>query len=240
ELLDYLATDLMEHDWSLKRLSRMILLSNTYQMSSMADEKALAQDPRNDLFWRQNVRRLSAEQIRDAVLAVTGQLNEQQYGESMYPTLSAEVLASQSKPGNGWGKSTAAEQARRSVYIHVKRSLSVPMLSAFDFPDTDTTCEARFLTTQPAQALSMLNSDWMQEQAAALLTRIEREVGTDLHAQASRCLELATGREGSREDVAELKDLVARLKAKNGLAENAARQAMCLVVLNLNQFMYID
>jgi hypothetical protein len=114
------------------------------------------------------------------------------------------------------------------------------MLSAFDFPDTDTTCEARFLTTQPAQALSMLNSDWMQEQAAALLTRIEREVGADLHAQASRCLELATGREGAREDVAELKDLVARLKAKNGLGENAARQAMCLVVLNLNQFMYID
>jgi mono/diheme cytochrome c family protein len=240
ELLDYLATDLIDHDWSLKRLQRMILLSNTYQMSTVANEKALAQDPRNDLFWRQNVRRLSAEQLRDSVLAVTGQLNEQQYGESMYPTLSAEVLASQSKPGNGWGKSTAAEQARRSVYIHVKRSLSVPMLSAFDFPDTDTTCEARFLTTQPAQALSMLNSDWMQEQAAALLKRVEREAGDDLRAQASLCLELATGREGRQEDVAELMDLVARLKTKNNLEDAVARQAMCLVVLNLNQFMYID
>lgn len=240
ELLDYLAKDLMEHDWSLKRLHRMILLSNTYRMSSAANADAMAQDPRNDLFWRQNVRRLSAEQLRDAVLAVTGQLNEQQYGESMYPTLSAEVLASQSKPGNGWGKSSAADQARRSVYIHVKRSLAVPMLSAFDFPDTDTTCEARFLTTQPAQALSMLNSDWMQEQAAAFLVRVEREVGNDLEAQASRCLELATGRDGSKEDVAELMNLVARLKAKNGLDEQAARRAMCLVVLNLNQFMYID
>ena len=240
ELLDYLAMDLMEHDWSLKRLHRMILLSNTYRMSSAVDERALAQDPRNDLFWRQNVRRLSAEQLRDSVLAVTGQLNEQQFGESMYPTLSAEVLASQSKPGNGWGKSTASDQARRSIYIHVKRSLSVPMLSAFDFPDTDTTCEARFLTTQPAQALSMLNSDWMQEQAAALLKRVERETGTDLRLQASRCLELTTGRQGSQEDIAELMDLVARLKTKNGLSEDAARQAMCLVALNLNQFMYID
>ena len=240
ELLDYLAMDLMEHDWSLKRLHRMILLSNTYRMSSAVNEQALALDPRNDLFWRQNVRRLSAEQLRDSVLAVTGQLNEQQFGESMYPTLSAEVLASQSKPGNGWGKSTASDQARRSVYIHVKRSLSVPMLSAFDFPDTDTTCEARFLTTQPAQALSMLNSDWMQEQAAALLKRVEREVATDLRSQASRCLALTTGRQGSQEDIAELMDLVARLRTKNGLSEDAARQAMCLVALNLNQFMYID
>ena len=240
ELLDYLAWDLMEHGWSLKRLHRMILLSNTYRMSSAADAKSLAQDPRNDLFWRQNVRRLSAEQLRDTVLAVTGQLNEQQYGESMYPTLSAEVLASQSRPGSGWEKSADADQARRSVYIHVKRSLAVPMLSAFDFPDTDTTCEARFLTTQPGQALSMLNSDWMQEQAAALLRRVQREAGEDLRAQASRCLELAVGREGSDEDVAELMDLVARLKSKNGLEEEAARRAMCLVVLNLNQFLYVD
>ncbi len=240
ELLDYLALDVMEHGWSLKRLHRNILLSNTYRMSSAADEKALAQDPRNDLFWRQNVRRLSAEQLRDAVLAVTGQLNEQQYGESMYPTLSAEVLASQSRPGSGWETSSAADQARRSVYIHVKRSLSVPMLSAFDFPDTDTTCEARFLTTQPGQALSMLNSDWMQEQAAALLKRVQHEAGDDLRAQASRCIELAVGRAGSAEDIAELMNLVARLKSKNGLDEEAARRAMCLVVLNLNQFMYVD
>ncbi len=240
ELLDYLALDLMDHDWSLKRLHRMILLSSTYRMSSAGNDHAMAQDPRNDLFWRQNVRRLSAEQIRDAVLAVTGQLNEQQYGESMYPTLSAEVLASQSKPGNGWDKSTAADQARRSIYIHVKRSLSVPMLSAFDFPDTDTTCEARFLTTQPAQALSMLNSDWMQEQAAALLARVQREVGNDVEAQASRCLELAIGRRGDREDIAELVDLVGRLQTKKGLKDTDARRAMCLVALNLNQFLYID
>lgn len=240
ELLDYLALDLMDHGWSLKRLHRMILLSSTYRMSSAADDNALALDPRNDLFWRQNVRRLSAEQLRDAVLAVAGQLNEQQYGESMYPTLSAEVLASQSKPGNGWGRSSAADQARRSIYIHVKRSLAVPMLTAFDFPDTDTTCEARFLTIQPGQALNLLNSDWMQEQAAAFLGRVQREAGDDLRAQASRCLELATGGEGNPEDIDELMDLVARLKTKNGLEEDAARRAMCLVVLNLNQFLYVD
>jgi hypothetical protein len=114
------------------------------------------------------------------------------------------------------------------------------MLSAFDFPDTDTTCEARFLTTQPGQALSMLNSDWMQEQAAALLKRVQREAGNDLRAQAARCLELAVGRKARPEDVAELMDLVRRLRSNNGLEEEAARRAMCLVVLNLNQFLYID
>ncbi len=240
ELLDYLATELMDHDWSMKSIHRTILLSTSYRLSSRVAPQSQEKDPRNDTFWRQNVRRLSAEQLRDSILAVTGQLNEQQYGPSMYPTLSAEVLASQSQPGRNWENSSAADQSRRSIYIHVKRSLGVPMLTAFDFPDTDTSCEARFLTVQPGQALSMLNSDWIQEQAGALLKRVEREAGQDVRAQAARCLELVSSRKGSDEDVAELCDLVQRLKDKQQLSDSAARQAMCLVALNLNQFIYVD
>ncbi len=240
ELLDYLASELMEQDWSLKSLHRQLLLSSTYRLSTQITELAAAKDPSNNLFWRQNLRRLSAEQVRDSVLAVTGQLNEQQYGDVFYPTLSAEVLASQSQPGKGWGNSSPADQARRSIYIHVKRSLPVPLLSAFDFPETDITCEARFLTTQPGQALTMLNSDWMQEQAAALLTRIQQEVGDDLTAQAARCLELALCKPANADDVAELVDLVKRLGQHAELDDAARRHAMCLVTLNLNQFLYID
>ncbi len=240
ELLDYLASDLMDHDWSLKSIHRSLLLSSTYRMSTQNNELAVAKDPSNNLFWRQNLRRLSAEQIRDSVLAVTGQINEQQFGEVMYPTLSAEVLASQSQPGKGWENSTPADQARRSIYIHVKRSLPVPMLSAFDFPETDITCEARFLTTQPGQALTMLNSDWMQTQAAALLRRVQAEVGDDLTAQATRCLELALCKPANAEDVTELVDLVKRLSAHSELDDVARRRAMCLVTLNLNQFLYLD
>jgi hypothetical protein len=240
ELLDYLATELLRHDWSLKSIHRAILLSSTYRQSCAVSEVGMERDPSNNLFWRQNMRRLSAEQVRDAVLAVTGELNEQQYGEPMYPSLSAEVLASQSRPGHGWGNSSAGEQARRSVYIHVKRSLPVPMLSAFDFPETDISCEARFLTTQPGQALTMLNSDWMQLQAAALLGRVEREVGTELEAQVRRCLELVTGRSAAREDVEELLSLVQRLRTARGLDDPAARQMMALVALNLNAFLYIE
>jgi mono/diheme cytochrome c family protein len=240
ELLDYLASELMRHDWNLKTIHRIILLSSSYQMSSASQAAALAIDPNNDLFWRQNVRRLSAEQLRDSILAVTGQLNEQQFGPSMYPKLSAEVLASQSRPGANWEDSSVADQSRRSIYIHVKRSLGVPLLTVFDFPDTDTTCEARFLTTQPGQALSLLNSDWMQEQARHLLERVARDVGDDVTAQARRCLELVSSMPAELPDVEELLDLVKRLKVKHQLDELAARQAMCLVALNLNQLMYVD
>jgi hypothetical protein len=240
ELLDYLATELVRHDWSLKSIHRMILLSSTYRLGSQAEPVALAQDPANNLFWRQNVRRLSAEQIRDGVLAVTGQLNEQKFGESVFVSLSAEVLASQSRPGSGWGNSSPADQARRSIYIHVKRSLPVPLLTAFDFPETDISCEARFLTTQPGQALTMLNSDWMQQQALALLQRVQREVGEPLQAQARRCLELATSQPAQAEDITELVELVQRLQSEHGLSNPQARQAMCLVALNVNQFFYLD
>ncbi len=240
ELLDFLATELVRDDWSLKRLHRTILLSSTYRLSTADNPDALAQDPSNNLFWRQNIRRLSAEQIRDSVLAVVGQLNEQAHGESMFVTLSDEVLASQSRPGLGWGKSSPADQARRSIYIHVKRSLPVPLLSAFDFPETDISCEARFLTTQPGQALTMLNSQWMQEQARAFLQRVEREVGEDLRHQATRCLQLATCRSPTAADVDELVELVGRLKDKHHLSDARARESMCLVALNINSFFYVD
>lgn len=240
ELLDYLATQLMDHNWSLKALHRQILLSSTYRQSSAIRRAAAEIDPDNQLFWRQSLRRLSAEQVRDSVLAVTGQLNEEQFGPSFYQSLSQEVLASQSRPGSGWGQSSPAQQARRSVYIHVKRSLPVPMLSAFDFPETDISCEARFLTTQPGQALGMLNSQWMQEQAAVLESVVQREVGDNLHAHAARTLERVLSQPASARDVEELVQLAQRLVHSHNFTDQQARRAMCLAALNLNQFLYID
>lgn len=240
EILDFLAAELVDHEWSLKAIHRQILMSKSYRMNSSSRPEELAKDPDNSLLWRQSVRRLSAEQLRDAVLAVTGQLNEQRFGESFFPTLSAEVLASQSRPGSGWGNSSPSDQARRSVYIHIKRSLPVPMMSAFDFPETDISCEARFLTTQPGQALGMLNGDWMQRQAANLVGRARREVGEDLRQQAARCLELALSRPANPADVQDLIDLAERLKTTHSLNEQAARHAMAVAVLNLNEFIYLD
>ena len=86
-------------------------------------QQALAVDPTNDLLWRFDMRRLSAEEIRDAALVSSGQFNPTMFGPGFYPKLSQEVLATQSRPGDGWGQSTAEEQSRRSIYMHVKRSL---------------------------------------------------------------------------------------------------------------------
>ncbi len=240
QLIDYLAVQLMDSEWYLKRIHREILLSSTYRMATHSDASSAAVDPDNNLFWRQNLRRLSAEQVRDSVLSVTDQINEQAFGPSIYVDLSAEVLASQSRPGHGWGKSSEGQQARRSIYIHVKRSLPVPMLSAFDFPETDISCEARFLTTQPGQALTMLNSEWMQRQSQNLLERLQRDVGNDLEAQVSRALELCTASQPQQNDVMELVDLVGRLQEDHELSDQQARRAMCLVALNLNQFLYVE
>ena len=172
ELLDWLAFALIDSGWKLKSMHRLIMNSRVYQMSSASREDGFAADPDNDLLWRFDPRRLSAEEVRDSLLAANGLLNRAVYGPSIYPKLSQEVLHGQSRPGSGWGNSSPQQQNRRSVYIHVKRSLLEPMLNAFDFPDPDLTCEARFMTLQPGQSLALLNSDWVHQQAQRLADSI--------------------------------------------------------------------
>src|SRR5262249_61227716 len=104
------------------------------------------------------------------------------------------VLAGQSRPGEGWGKSPPEEQARRSVYVHVKRSLIVPILQAHDLADTDSSCAVRYTTTVPTQALGLLNGDFTNEQAEALAARLEREAPKDISAQVRWAVRLTTGR----------------------------------------------
>ncbi|HZP82023.1 MAG TPA: PSD1 and planctomycete cytochrome C domain-containing protein, partial [Chthonomonadaceae bacterium] len=132
ELLDWLAAEFMARGWRLKPLHRLILLSSTYRMASQANPRALAKDPANDLLWRFDMRRLEAEEVRDSILAVNGSLNLKMGGPSIYPVMPEAVLAGQSMPGAGWGQSPPEEQRRRSVYIHVKRSLITPILASFD------------------------------------------------------------------------------------------------------------
>lgn len=240
ELLDWLAQWLVEHDWRLKPLHRLIVTSSTYRMSSAAKPQAIAVDPANDLYWRFDMRRLSAEEIRDTVLATTGTLNLDMFGPSIYPELSAEVLATQSEPGKGWGESSAEERARRSVYIYIKRSLIPPTLSAFDFPDTDTSCEARFITTGPAQALSMVNGDFLNEQAGLLADRVVREAGDEPREQVAHAVQLALGRSPTEDEIANGVALLDLLQTKHGKDVREALRYWCLTVLNLNEFVYLD
>ena len=136
-LLDHLAAEAVARGWSTKAMLRYLMTSRTYRMDSVGAPAALAEDPRNELFWRHDPRRLSAEEYRDAVLTVSGQLNRELYGPSVFPPLPAEVLATSSQPGNAWGESSAEQATRRSIYVHVKRSLREPLLAALDQPDPD-------------------------------------------------------------------------------------------------------
>ena len=239
ELLDFLARQLVQFDWQLKPLHRMMLLSETYRLSSGGDEDSVQKDPNNDYFSRFNVRRLSAEELRDAVLTANNRINWQQLGPSFFPEVSDDVKAGQSIPGKGWGNSSEAEKARRSIYIHIKRSLIPPELSVFDFPETDTSCEARFLTTQAAQAMNMLNGAFMQKQSTFLAENASRNA-KDLGSRLRAAIEFAYSRPANESEIQRGKDRIGTFQSKFGLDENQAFQKYCLVLLNSNEFLYLD
>jgi hypothetical protein len=240
ELLDWLADEFIRRGWSMKQLHRLVLTSNAYRMSSRANDKALSVDPANDLFWRFDMRRLTAEEIRDSILALSGTLNLKMFGPGVYPLIPREVLAGQSMPGNGWGKSPFEEQCRRSIYVHLKRSLLTPILESFDAAETDRSTAVRFVTTQPTQALALLNSDFLHKHASLFADRLRREAGADPDKQVRLALTLATARPPSAGEVRRGADLITALLAKDGVSEEEALRYFCLMVLNISEFVYLD
>jgi hypothetical protein len=244
ELLDWLATELIAGNWRLKSLHKLILLSQAYRSTSAGDAEALALDPLNDSFWRFDMRRLSAEELRDSIHVASGAFSPKMFGPGVYPTIPKEVMAGQSRPGAGWGDSSPEEQARRSVYAFVKRSLITPILADFDLADTDTSCPVRFTTTQPTQALGMMNGEFLHRQARVFAERVRREAGgpdaADVPAQVRRALEIALVRPATEAEVARGVALVDRLDDADGVSPSRAMELFCLMVLNLNEFAYLD
>jgi hypothetical protein len=239
DLLDWLASELVAGGWRLKPLHKLILLSHTYRQSSRAqNDRAAAIDPGNTLLWRQNLRRLEAEAIRDTVLAISGQLNLKMGGRGIFPTLSKEVLSTQSRPGAGWNTSPREEQTRRSVYVFVKRTLGVPLLETFDVASPDTPTAARTTTTIAPQALVLLNSTFMEEQADACARRLLVETGENAAANIERLFQLAMGRSPTPHEMQVGLDYLQRLK--RGEPHQRALAMISKVVLNLNELVYID
>jgi len=243
ELLDWLATEFVAQGWSFKRMHKLIMLSQTYRQDSKANDAAMAKDPRNTLWWRFDMRRLTAEEVRDSILAANGTLNLELGGPQVYPPLPAEVLATSSQPDLAWGKATPQQAARRSIYIHVKRSLTVPFLTDFDFADTDNTCPERFSTAVPTQALNMINSEFILEAADKFASRLMREtleVSNPETKQVERAFELLTTRPPTIEEVERGVKFMRELREEFGLSEEKALERFCLMVYNLNEFVYLD
>ncbi|TXT35504.1 MAG: hypothetical protein FD138_1325, partial [Planctomycetota bacterium] len=242
ELLDWLASefvrpmaDVASSGWSLKQLHRTIVTSATYRQSSQLNEVAFAVDHDNRLLWRQSVRRLDAESIRDGMLFVSGSL-ERRLGGPYVPTQrssAAEVVVNESSPG----------AARRSIYLQQRRTQTLSLLNLFDAPAVTFNCVQRPTTTMPLQSLSQLNSEFALARAAALARRLEREAPPDPRHRARLAFELAAGRTPT--DV-ELRSSLAFLEEQTRSYEPAADASprawgdFCQMLLSSNAFLYVE
>jgi hypothetical protein len=255
ELLDWLAGELMDGGWRLKRLHKLMMLSATYQMDSThAREAEYSQvDFANNLRWRATRQRLESEPLRDAMLAVSGQLNPVASGPSFYPPATKESLEGLSKKGAEWGTSPPPEQQRRSIYMMTKRSLLLPLMTTFDFIDTTQPCSQRNVSTVAPQALALLNNEFVHARSTAFAARVIEEAGPDSEAQIDRAWWLALSRGPSESErsaamahlAAQRQHLTARA-AESGKPideQEATRKALaslCHVLFNLNEFIYVD
>jgi hypothetical protein len=236
ELLDWLAAEFVREDWSLKKLHRLIVTSTAFrQASSLSD--ASANDSENRWIARQNLRRLTAEQLRDGLLAVAGLLQERQGGAPVWPELPAEIL--QANPAflddnaektKGWYPSPAPEQHVRGIYLIQKRTVRVPFMETFDMPENSTSCARRTESVVAPQALSMLNGPLAVEAARAFAARIEREAGSLPEAQIEKAFALAFQRAPEPEE----------RRACLELLQERSLPELCRALLNLNEFAYFD
>jgi hypothetical protein len=237
ELLDYLATEFVARGWSLKPLHRLILTSSAYRQASTvaATDAARARqiDPDNRLLWRQRLRRLEAEALRDAMLSTSGSLNPQMFGPPVPIQRQADGEVT---------TSTDAAGARRSVYLLVRRSQPLTVLQVFDQPVMETNCTRRSVSTVSSQALTVLNSDFVIQQAEAFAGRVLREAPAD---PAPYALRLAFGRAATADERTRLAAFLDGQASRRAGADQqtARRQALadlCQMLLSANEFAYVE
>jgi mono/diheme cytochrome c family protein len=232
QLLDYLAGELIASQWRLKPLHRMILLSNTYRQSSAspADPRARRRDPENRLLSHFNRHRLEAEELRDAMLAVSGRLNPTAGGPSVLIPVDEELVGLLYKPSQWTVTLDPSEHDRRSVYLIAKRNLRLPFMQVFDQPMLQTSCPRRESSTHAPQALELLNGRIANDLASAFAVRLQREAGSDRAFQIDRAFQLAVGRDPTRQE---------ETLAREFLKQQPLKE-FALALFNLNAFLYVN
>ena len=250
ELLEWLADDLVSHGWKLKRFHRTILLSAAYRQSARFDPESARADPDNRLLWRMRPRRLEAEALRDALLAVGGTLNTQMHGPGFKAPIPVDAMVARNvkSPYPSDVPDTEAVR-RRSVYMFHKRVIPYPLLQAFDAPDAQQCAGRRANTTVVPQALALLNDPFVRARAADFARRLEKEAGDDAAKCVDRAYMVAFGRgPADAEKNAGIGFLGAqtrdRASRQPGVSPaESRRQALtdyCQALFGLNEFLYVD
>lgn len=239
ELLDYLAAGFMERGWSVKAMHKLIMLSRTYQMADDENERYARLDPNNDWLWRFNRRRLDAEEVRDAMLAVSGGLDRTGAGAHAFPP-QTEWNYTQHRPFVAVYATT-----HRSVYLMQQRIKKQPFLEMFDGADPNATTGERPVSTTPLQALFMMNDPLAHAEAERFAERIAKV--SDSKKRIDLAYRLAFGRPVTAEEMASseeyLKQCAEELKQTDVPVEKQPRAAWvsyCRVLLSSNEFLFID
>jgi hypothetical protein len=236
ELLDWLAREFVESGWDVKHLHRLIVLSNTYRQASSLTGEALAKgqaiDPDNRLLWRQRIRRLEGESVRDALLAVAGRLEHRMYGPGVPVARQPDGEVTAADPKN---------DRRRSIYSQVLRSNPLTLLQLFDTPVMETNCVRRGRSTVSTQALTLLNSETLVNLASEFATRAQSADGA---AGVTQAIWLAYSRPPEAGELAELMAFLETQRSgtpAGGAAESLAGWVdLCHMLLAANEFVYVD
>ena len=236
ELLDWLANRFVEGGWKIKPIHRLILLSSAYRQSSLSpiEKVAIAKDSEDALMWKFSHRRLEAEEIRDAMLAVSGRLNPKAGGPSFMVPIDPELVLMLKRPQYWVATRDKSEYDRRTLYMIYKRNLRLPFVEVFDAPDTLLSCARREQSTHAPQALEMLNGQTSNELAAVFARRLLKERATSAE-RVDYAWRLAAGRLPTASEKA------LALKFLAGASDDPARvKEFALAVFNLNAFEYVN
>ncbi|MEX1229947.1 MAG: PSD1 and planctomycete cytochrome C domain-containing protein [Planctomycetaceae bacterium] len=259
ELLDWLADEFVRSGWDIKAMHRLMVTSMAYRQSSLRTDALQGVDPENKWLGRMSVRRLEAEIIRDATLAVSGNLTAKLYGPSVGVApdeVGQVVLGSGMRDGNGILIGTAEalgrEQFRRTVYIQARRSMPLGVLEPFDLPTVAPNCDRRIASTAAPQALLMMNNDVVLKQAERFAQRLIADAGDDRTAQITRAWQLAYGKSPTPSELTQTLEFVAAQEQdfaalpapeKDKPAPQPALMALstlCQALLCSNQFLYVE
>jgi hypothetical protein len=235
ELLDFLATEFIRSGWSMKALHRLILSSGVYRQSGALREQAFQMDPENRLLWRFSLRRLDAEALRDAMLAVTGELDRRAGG----PYVPTQRLPE----GNVEVDEKRADARRRSVYLQQRRTQVATLLELFDAPSVVANCTYRATSTVPLQSLALLNSNFALVRAQAFAARLDLEVGADAETRIRLAFRLGCTRQPTAEELAAARRFLSTQQQQYTQAVNGRDGTwadFCQMILASNAFLYIE